>query len=133
VLLLSWDNIFRLRTFLALSHFHCYGLTFFQCFETISLNRAVVYEYVWTISLLNEYPNPFASLNHLTVPVTCSAISTSIYFIFRYTEYLSASLFSTSKYRSFPALYALKPIKNLFFIKKNQNLSHLVDLLTFTQ
>lgn len=48
------DNVFCLRTFLSLGHFHCDFLSFFQGFEAFHLDCSVMYEYILTAFTLDE-------------------------------------------------------------------------------
>ena len=48
------NDVFGLRTFLSLGHFHRDLLTFFQGLESFHLDRSVVYEYILTAFSLDE-------------------------------------------------------------------------------
>jgi len=48
------DNVFRLRPFLTLCHFHRDGLTFLKRFESFHLNRAVMDKNILATLTLNE-------------------------------------------------------------------------------
>lgn len=48
------DDVFRLRTFLSLGHFHRNLLTFFQGLESFHLYCSVMYEYILTAFALDE-------------------------------------------------------------------------------
>lgn len=48
------DDVFCLRTFLSLRHFHRDLLTLFQGLESFHLNCSVVYEYIRTAFMLDE-------------------------------------------------------------------------------
>ena len=48
------DDVFSLRAFLSLGHFHRDFLPFFQGLEAFHLDCSVVYEYILTAFLLDE-------------------------------------------------------------------------------
>ncbi len=51
---LSGGNVFGLRTLGAVGNLHGYGLALLQCLVTLSLDRAVMDEYVFTTLLRNK-------------------------------------------------------------------------------
>lgn len=58
------DDVFRLRTFLPLGHFHRDLLPFFEGFESFHLDGCVMHEYILTALALDE-TKPFVVIEPL--------------------------------------------------------------------
>src|SRR5690606_16082217 len=74
--LLERSYVFRLRTFLTLSHFESHFLTFFERSAASAVDSTEVNKYVRTTFTLNKTVT-LSSLNHLTTPETRSDILSS--------------------------------------------------------
>ena len=70
---LSDPHVFGLEGLGAFHDIECHGLAFLQALEAFALNCREMYEDVVAVGPAQK-PNPFASLNHLTVPCSIELV-----------------------------------------------------------